>query len=92
MFVYGSADANIDLTRKDNPYAFHLKGEQTERLEIFLRNFDRGVLVRDPVDNKIFFYRWDEITSISKSATEISGPMLCWIFPSWCKRAPPITP
>jgi hypothetical protein len=92
MFVYGTVHANQDLTAKYDPYAFQFKDQPTERLLFFLRNFDRGVLVRDPVSDKIAFYKWDEVVSVTRSASTISGPLFCWLMPSWCGRPSPVTP
>jgi hypothetical protein len=65
MFLYGSVDANDDLTRTNDPYLFTFKGEAAPKLEIFLRNFDKGALVRDAVSQRVEFRKWDEISSIS---------------------------
>jgi hypothetical protein len=92
IFIYGLVNANQDLTGKYDPYAFQFKGQPTAKLLFFLRNFDRGALVRDQVDNKMTFYRWEDIEAISRTAGEIYGPMTCWMFPSWCSRPLPITP
>ncbi|WP_315741030.1 hypothetical protein [Bradyrhizobium sp. SZCCHNR1093] len=88
MFLYGSVDANFDLTRLDDPYLFTFKGQPTPKLEVFLRSFDRGALVRDAVSNRIEFHRWDEITSISVAAAKQTRSPLCWITGLLCEQTP----
>jgi hypothetical protein len=66
MFVYGSVDAGNDLTRKDQPYAFYLKDNTSPQLRIFLRNFDKGLLVRNAVNDALECYKWDSVVSITR--------------------------
>jgi hypothetical protein len=92
MFIYGSIDANIDLTRMDNPYAFEFRNQNGKVLRVFLRNFDKGVLVRDAIENRIEFYRWDDITVISKVASKPSRTLQCWAFGWRCDEPEPPKP
>jgi hypothetical protein len=66
MFLYGSIDAGSDLERNDRPYAFHFKDNDVPQLRLFLRNFDKGVLVRNAMSNRLEFYKWDNIVSRSR--------------------------
>jgi hypothetical protein len=92
MFMYGSVDANNDLTRTDNPYLFTFKNDVPPRLEIFLRNFDRGVLVRDVVDKRIQFRKWDDIQAVSIPAAVPTRTLLCWISGLTYKETSPPEP
>src|SRR5713101_5727795 len=76
-FVYGSVDAKNDLSRTDDPYAFQFKNEETPKQRVFLRNFDKGVLVRDTAEGKIEFYKWDDIAKISRAAPSLTESFLC---------------
>jgi len=57
MFAYGSVNANSDLTRFGQAYAFRFKNEDAVQLRIFLRDFDKGLLLRNVADKKIEFRR-----------------------------------
>lgn len=92
MFLYGSVDANFDLTRTDEPYAFQFKNEQGKHLRIFLRTFDKGVLARNPVDNTLEFYKWDDITGISRRNPGISKSFFCWLTGWSCKSEIQVAP
>ena len=88
MFIWGSVNASSDLTRTDNAYNFRFAGESADHSAIFLRNFDKGVLLRDPVGNKIEFHRWDNIVTISGPVTKTTS-IGCRLF-NWCVvLAPP---
>lgn len=92
MFLYGSVDANADLTRTDNPYLFTFKSQTAPKLEIFLRNFDKGALVRDAVSHTIEFHKWDEVMSISLVESKQSRTPWCWITGLMCNAPAPMTP
>ena len=58
--------AEQDVARKRDPYLLHFKSGATEP-RVLLRNFDRGVLVRNPVENRVEFHKWDDVVvSINK--------------------------
>lgn len=84
MFFIGSVDAHIDLARLDQPYGVHFKTEDGVQLRIFLRNFDKGVLLRNVIDNSVEFRKWDDVVSISKRIPNTSGPAVCWLFGCNC--------
>ena len=92
MFLYGSVDANADLTRTDDPYLFKFKDQAEPKLEIFLRNFDKGALVRDAVTDRVEFHKWDEISSMSIAATTQSRTPWCWATGWLCNAPTPIVP
>jgi hypothetical protein len=88
MFLYGSIDAGIDLKRTDQPYIFRLKQSDHGELRIFLRNFDKGVLVRNVSDNRIEFYKWENIDTVARIAPQQSRTALCWMTGWPCKEQP----
>jgi hypothetical protein len=90
MFLYGSVDANRDLTRTDEAYVFQFKGQQDKRLRIFLRTFDKGLLTRNPIDNTLEFYKWDDVASISRINPGVSRPLACWVTGWMCGSQPPV--
>ncbi len=80
MFLYGSVNAASDLTRANNVYLFKFKDEkQHSQLYIFLRNFDHGVLVRDAVEKRIVFLKWDDIREVSLTTPEKTNSLGCWL-------------
>jgi hypothetical protein len=85
VFLIGSIDANCDLNRTDNPYAFEVKNDDTPKQRIFLRNFDKGVLVRNTAERTIEFYKWDDIAKISRAVPKPSASYLCWRFGLMCE-------
>jgi hypothetical protein len=84
MFLWGSVDAGYDLASFDEPYAFHFKNEDGTQLRIFLRNLDKGVLLRNAIDNTIEFRKWDDIVSISRRIPYKAGPLVCSLFGWFC--------
>jgi hypothetical protein len=88
MFVWGSVNAREDLTTTRRSYDFRFKNEEIERPMIFLRNFDKGILLRNPVENKIEFRKWEDIATISKSVPDPTRPLSCVFFSRWCPSPP----
>lgn len=88
MVLYGSVDAERDLTAVADPYAFRLKNEDKGRLRIFLRSFDKGVLVRDVAENEIEFVKWDDIVSISRHHGRETRYPICFVFGLLCGPEP----
>jgi hypothetical protein len=87
MFIYGSVDAEIDLTTVSDPYTFQLKTEPNS-LRIFLRNFDKGVLVRDVAEKRIEFLKWEDIVSISRHHGKETRYPICVVFGLLCGPEP----
>jgi hypothetical protein len=88
MFFYGSWDASVDLKRVDQPYAFYFKDSNAPQLRMFLRNFDKGVLVRNAATNNLEFYKWDSIVLVTHHAPEQSKKMICSLFGILCPMKP----
>jgi len=78
-FVFGFIDGNNDLRSYRNPYIFHMKDDNQDELRIVLRNFDKGVLVRDPVKGRVEFIRWENVISIGRIAVATQNvPLSCY--------------
>ena len=58
------------------------------QLRIFLRNFDKGVLVRSAVNDNLEFYKWDSIVFVTRHAPENSKKLICNLFGVWCPMKP----
>jgi hypothetical protein len=80
MFLLGSVDAEKDLTRSEEPYEFRFKNEDSAQVRILLRNFDKGVLLRNESDHSVEFRKWDDIVVVEKRIADKSGPFICWLF------------
>lgn len=66
-FGWGISQGQSDLRSFAEPYTFQTKaGERLNR--IVLRTFDKGILVRDVVENRIELLKWDDIAIIYRSA------------------------
>jgi len=85
VFVLGWYDAGIDMTQYGDPYVLRLKGSDQHELRIVLRNFDKGVLVRNVVGKRVEFIRWEDIVAIEKPIGNRSRSITCWAF-GWCSR------
>jgi hypothetical protein len=93
VFVWGMVDASIDLDRAGDPYFFHFKHRERAEVRYFLRNFDKGVLVKDPASNFIEFIRWDDLASVETQARGRTRSMACRFFDFACpqiKETPPL--
>jgi hypothetical protein len=88
MFLYGSIDAGIDLKRVDHPYAFYFKDNNVPQLRIFLRNFEKGALVRNAMNDSLEFYKWDSIVSVTRHAPDQPKKLICSLFDLWCPAKP----
>jgi hypothetical protein len=76
-YGYGVVLATNDLRKTGDVYLVVQKGSNAApRSRVMLRGFDKGILVRDYMDERIEFVRWEEITLISTFAKRESEPSL----------------
>ncbi len=86
LFTLGYISAKSDLNSFSGAYVIRLTNQGEPILRIPLRNFDKGLLARDAITNRIEFIRWDAIRSVSKPSELDSGMALgCRWFGIWCK-------
>jgi hypothetical protein len=71
-YVIGQQKAEFSLSETSNPYQIKIKGG-SDRNRILLRNFDKGLLVRSPADERIEFIKWDQIEEVSKLSPKFRG-------------------
>jgi hypothetical protein len=85
-FGGGVTQGQTALETFDEPYQLELKqGIKINR--IVLRTFDKGVLVRDPSENRIEFIKWEELQKLSRfAAAERNMPLSCQAFGINCPR------
>jgi hypothetical protein len=86
LFLLGAADASQDLETVDDPYIFHFKGSDHPQLRIFLRSFDKGVLVRNVASNRIEFHKWIDVEMLEKQPHGKTESLLCWM--GYCPGKP----
>lgn len=71
-FVAGKQRAESALSATSDPYKLKMKRGE-ERNRILLRNFDKGLLVRSPGDERVEFIKWDQIEEVTKSSFKDRG-------------------
>jgi hypothetical protein len=90
MFAYGMLQGGDDLARYDDPYLIEMKDNRGQLPRIVLRNFDKGILVRDAVQNHIEFVKWDEVVKLTKmSSGKRRESFSCDWFGIYCWREAP---
>jgi hypothetical protein len=80
LFGWGFQHGQSDLNNFSDPYTLQMKhGDDLRR--IILRTFDKGILVRDAVEKRIEFVRWDDVIKVSRySDLRPEVPLSClWI-------------
>lgn len=82
MFGLGWVMADMHLTRKD-VQAFRFKGASADELRVNFRTLEKGVLVRNLLTDRMEFYRWENIESISKGVPGKAESIMCHMF-EWC--------
>jgi hypothetical protein len=94
MYGYGATSATNDLRKADDIYFVHPKGDNAEaRARVMLRSFERGILVRDLVRERVEFVRWEDIALLSVLAERpgSSRSLFCKSF-GICLRQEPLPP
>jgi hypothetical protein len=89
-FVWGSNQGQSDLTSFAEPYTIVAKGSGNPH-RIILRTFDKGILARDTVDNRVEFIKWDDVSDLYRYAPPTANVTLsCSWFGIHCSRQPNI--
>jgi hypothetical protein len=78
MVTLGYIDASNNLSGASDPYMLQIAGSKATILRYPVRNFDKGMLVRDPIEQRLEFLKWDDIESIKHSVSmNNSEPASC---------------
>lgn len=90
LFVWGIFDGQRDLKRLTDVYTIQTRRDGKIQ-RILMRNFDKGLLVRDAVANKVEFIKWDDVSGISHAGVDFSTwhPLSCSLFGLFCPTGPP---
>lgn len=89
VFTWGMVQGSSDAKSVGDPYLVKFKDRERAEERIFLRNFDRGLLMRNAVSQKIEFHRWDEVVTLERVPREPAGPLACYLITAFCP--PPAT-
>ena len=92
VFFWGLANAASDLERSEDTYIIRLKNSEYSEAKIFLRSFDKGILLKDRTSDFIEFHKWDEVLNIERLVPPKSSTFMCYLF-EWCppkKELPPL--
>ena len=88
FMTLGYSTATSDVISTSDPYIFRLKDTSNAELRIPLRNFERGILTRDVINDRIEFVPWDNIKAIAKPESSGSPPLSCRWFGISCGTLP----
>lgn len=92
-FAYGNIFGHADLRKTSDVYFLKYKTDSVVRPVVMLRGFERGLLVRDHLNDRVELVRWDELVSFSRFATSQTYPSLsCRIFNISCDKPRPSRP
>lgn len=83
----GYAEGQNILFNIGDVYTLRIKSPAVEQHIAVLRSFDKGLLIRDYLQKKVVFYRWEEIVSLHKSvlAAETQTAPCLW-FTWFCSK------
>jgi hypothetical protein len=87
-FLSGANEAYGAIFRIPDVYRIEQNSPDLQNHVIFLRSFDKGVLVRDPVRSTFDLIKWDRISRISKVSNLRSQPVFCNITGLLCFSQP----
>jgi hypothetical protein len=89
VFLWGVAEASQDVERTNDPYMVIFKGRNDRELRLVLRIFERGLLMRNAVANRIEFHKWEEVIALEKVADTRSETLICNLTGFSCQPKPP---
>jgi hypothetical protein len=95
-FGLGVDEAHLDIAKFNDTYVLTPKTDtrsdatSNDALVQVLRSFDKGLLLRDPRLERVYFLRWDSIKSLSRpSYSEGTVSRGCKRFPTVCGLSTP---
>jgi hypothetical protein len=91
MFAHGWWTAGGDIETMTGADIFRFKDIPAVQLRVALRSMDKGMLLRDPVSDRIEFHRWESIESISRIRKKPARSAACYFF-EWCPGLSPSQP
>jgi hypothetical protein len=93
VFFFGWMQGGIDVESTSDPYLVKFKDREHAEPRILLRSFDRGLLMRNAVSNRVEFHKWDEVVTLERVSGKKENPLLCRLFfiTSLCADKTPIS-
>jgi drug/metabolite transporter (DMT)-like permease len=85
ILANGIQDGINDVQRISNVHRVQLKGAAATQV-MLLRNFEKGVLVKNPADNQVEFIRWDQIDKLGRRIDIAIEPSGCHLFGFFCRQ------
>jgi hypothetical protein len=93
IYFVGLAEGIGDVTREirtaSNVHTMQLKG-MIERHVMLLRTFEKGILIRNPSNDRVEFIRWDQVEMLSHRASPDLQPGGCRWLGLFCREV--VTP
>ncbi|WOH60929.1 hypothetical protein [Bradyrhizobium sp. BWC-3-1] len=89
-FSFGQQKGLSSLYAISDPYTIKMKTETRQR--VLLRNFDKGLLVRNPVDQRVEFIKWDQIEEVTKPSPKYPYESYACKWLEWWCRLPSMSP
>jgi hypothetical protein len=80
LFLLGAISAVQDLESPSDPYTVRFKTSDQNDTRIFLRSFDKGILVRNPQTQKVEFQKWDNVVTLEKQPHKQTSTLMCGLF------------
>lgn len=77
----------LALAEVGDVYTVAFKHDGVERRVNLLRSLEKGVIVRDVLAQRVIFYRWDDVSSLSRPASVAPSPPACSLFGWNCPGA-----
>jgi hypothetical protein len=86
VFLWGWIQGSIDARTTSDPYLVRFKDQEQAQLRVLLRNFERGLLMRNAVSNRIEFQKWDGVLTLEKVPSDSSESFACFFISALCHR------
>jgi hypothetical protein len=77
-FVSGALQGKDDLRGTDDLFRMERKEAPVSKDAQLLRSFDRGILVRNVIEGRVEFIRWDELRAMSVARQAPKEPKETW--------------
>lgn len=85
IFAYGTDDG-VRSIRSPSVYRLNFRDGETKQVSL-LRSFEKGVLVWSPVENRVEFFRWEQVDEVSRRYA-VEPPTGCRILSWFCREEP----
>jgi hypothetical protein len=77
VFLWGWIQGSNDANSTSDPYLVKFKDRDQAESRILLKNFERGLLMRNAASKRIEFHKWDEVVALEKMPNAKSESLAC---------------